>query len=184
MTKLKILTLDDEAFAARCRELEALCTKFNPDLVIGIACGGPFVANCMFSDVRHAVVKCQRAGTATKRKGVFKRLLRSLPRPVADLARKAEARMLAKRRVQIPQIELEVDVIAAIANARRVLVVDDAVDSGATLAGTLRAIRSVRGERQVASAVITVTTQNPVVRPDYAVFDNRTLIRFPWSLDA
>jgi hypoxanthine-guanine phosphoribosyltransferase len=65
-----------------------------------------------------------------------------------------------------------------------VLVADDAIDSGVTLATVLGLLREVcpRGS-DIRSAVITQTLMDPVVRPDYVLFQC-TLCRFPWSFDA
>jgi hypoxanthine phosphoribosyltransferase len=65
-----------------------------------------------------------------------------------------------------------------------VLVVDDAVDSGATLIAVLDAVYKAAGSSKVRSAAITVTTENPMVMPDYYLYHDETLIRFPWSIDA
>jgi hypoxanthine-guanine phosphoribosyltransferase len=63
------------------------------------------------------------------------------------------------------------------------LVVDDAVDSGATLMRVLAELRKLVPDGTVIrSAVVAVTTKTPLIEPDY-VF-HRQLCRFPWSLDA
>jgi hypoxanthine phosphoribosyltransferase len=82
----------------------------------------------------------------------------------------------------------EVDVIAAWITKHppqvRVLVTDDAVDSGATLATVLRHIHAVCPPGvEVRSAVITQTLEQPMIKPNYALFHN-VLCRFPWSFDA
>lgn len=65
-----------------------------------------------------------------------------------------------------------------------VLIVDDAIDSGATLMQMVTALRVVGVEREnVRIACITETTRNPVVRADY-VKHRGVLCRFPWSGDA
>ena len=74
--------------------------------------------------------------------------------------------------------------LAALENARRVLIVDDTVDSGKTLLAASEAVRRAIGEDvQIRTAVITSTWRNPPVRADYCLYD-RTLVRFPWSFDA
>lgn len=70
-----------------------------------------------------------------------------------------------------------------VSKAGRILIVDDAVDSGATLLRVAETLRSASPEAQIASAVITVTTRNPAIKPDYTLYNDRTLIRFPWSAD-
>lgn len=69
-------------------------------------------------------------------------------------------------------------------DAQNILIVDDAVDSGATLLAVVEAVRIDMPGAEVRSAVITQTTPSPVITPDYTLYNNRTLIRFPWSMDA
>ena len=45
----------------------------------------------------------------------------------------------------------------------------------------LAAVRQVLPQAQVRSAVITVTTDNHSAEPDYALWRDHTLVRFPWS---
>jgi hypoxanthine phosphoribosyltransferase len=64
------------------------------------------------------------------------------------------------------------------------LVVDDAVDSGATLSRVLAAVAGLAPPgTEIRSAVIAVTTKSPCVEPTYALYRQR-LCRFPWSIDA
>jgi hypoxanthine phosphoribosyltransferase len=66
----------------------------------------------------------------------------------------------------------------------RVLVVDDAVDSGLTLATVLRVLREISpSNTQFRSAVVTVTLEQPLAEPDYVLYRG-VLCRFPWSFDA
>lgn len=180
---MRVITLDNHRFDAACRQLEDLCRDYAPDLVVAIATGGVYVADRIFGDVAHLTILKQRSVTAHKT-GFVARLLRHLPRPVADVLRMAESRVLSLRR-PTPGAPVLLDVAAhdAIKQSGRVLVVDDAVDSGATLLAVLRGVANVEGEREVRSAVVTVTTSHPLVQPDYSLYNNHTLIRFPWSKD-
>ena len=63
--------------------------------------------------------------------------------------------------------------------------VDDAVDSGYTLSHVLEAFKAVLpAGAEVRSAVITVTTDDPLVMPDFYLYNDKTLVRFPWAMDA
>lgn len=182
---MKVTTLNDEAFAEACRRLEERTRSFGPDLVVGIATGGELVAGRMFASVPHVSVESRRPTTAAKERcgGVW-RLVRRLPLWMRNSLRIAEARMLsAGKPRQVEAAELAPDAVAAIAGARRVLIVDDAIDSGATMARVLEAVRGVGGERQTATAVINVTTKKHLVEPDYRLYVDRRLVRYPWSKD-
>jgi hypoxanthine phosphoribosyltransferase len=66
----------------------------------------------------------------------------------------------------------------------RVLIVDDSVDTGATMLHVMDTLRRQAGVPvTLATAAITVTTERPLVAPDYVLL-RQQLCRFPWSLDA
>jgi hypoxanthine phosphoribosyltransferase len=64
------------------------------------------------------------------------------------------------------------------------LVVDDTVDTGATMVVVMDALRQRAPKGAVIrSAVVALTTPKPVVAPDYVLIRQK-LCRFPWSMDA
>lgn len=184
--QMKVITIDKDDFGRYCRSLELKCESFRPDLVIGIATGGDYVAEKMFIDIPHASIKLRRPTSESKdaSKHLF-RILRHLPRPLLDIFRICEAWLLRFRKIDILRdVHIPENLKASIINSHRILVVDDAVDSGGTLKSIVNALNRLKTDNCVVkSAVITVTTDNPVIIPDFYLFANRTLIRFPWSKD-
>jgi phosphoribosylpyrophosphate synthetase len=182
----------DAACAALMRTAE---THYAPDLLVGIRTGGLVVAEAMArAAIRPTAVlplTCRRASTGTKdRLTSLRRLLTALPRPVLDRLRLIEHRLLTGRRKKVdlqPFDHREAATIGAhlAATSRsRVLVVDDAVDSGVTLATVLGLLRTTcPAGTEIRSAVITVTLDNPRAEPDF-VLHRGILCRFPWSFDA
>ena len=99
----------------------------------------------------------------------------------------AESKVLAiKDRILKPapvQVSVCDELIAMLLQGgHKVLVVDDATDSGCSLLSVLNAIEEY-GSNEIRSAVITVTRKHTAIIPDYALFRNSTLVRFPWSAD-
>lgn len=183
---MKVVTLDSAGFAAACTRLEQAAAGFAPDMIVGIASGGVCVAQRMFAELPHAEVECHREGSAVKRSNAWLfAIIRRMPVFVRNRMRILEAKMLSGRRARSTSVAVSDSARLAISGAGRILVVDDAVDSGNTLAAVLAEIKALRAPgAAVASAVITVTTDCPAVQPDYTLFNNQTLIRFPWSMDA
>lgn len=183
--KTTVLTLDAPALDAACRRLETQVTAtYTPDLILGIRHGGAEVSGRMFPAVQHAEVSMHRPTTAGKRRLLSGRMLRSLPYAWLDRLRIWEARWLSRRAPRpYPAGVTPAEVPPLPAACRRILVVDDAVDSGRTLEVVLRWIATCCPEAEVRSAVLTVTTQHPLSMPDYYLYYPDTLIRFPWSLD-
>lgn len=182
---MKVTTLNKSAFEAACRELEKVCRGFEPDLVAGIASGGVYVAELMLAGVKHCAVGCRRPSSKAKDShSALWRIVRRMPLWLRDMLRRAEARMLARRsKPTLPEARIDVEDRAAIKSATRILIVDDAVDSGATMKTVSDILRQINPQAQIATASITVTTRNPLVSPDYRLFADLRLIRFPWSKD-
>lgn len=168
---MRVITLNPQQFADACHRLEALARAFHPDLILAIATGGTYVAREMFKDTPHTEVVCQRSTTRGKKQWLFA-IIRKLPIFMRDWLRIAEAKFLTKRATStVPLISDD------ISWAKKILVVDDAVDSGNTMA----AVCDLLNGKEFATAAITVTTDTPKVQPDFTLY--HTLIRFPWSKD-
>lgn len=190
--------LDPSRFAAACTSLmHQVLARYSPDLLVGIRTGGMVVAEAMARSVPQPVpvlpLTCRRAATGMKtRMKVLPRLLAAMPRPAVDRLRWLEHRVLSSRRhaIKKPQ-QIDRGEAAAIgrhlaeaAGPRRVLVVDDAVDSGVTLSTVLQLLRTAcPPDTELRTAVVTVTMEQPLVEPDFLLYRG-VLCRFPWSFDA
>jgi hypoxanthine phosphoribosyltransferase len=191
-------TLRQPAFDTACAELMRLVEEqYAPTLIVGIRTGGLIVAQSMVraaaSPLLVLPLTCRRASTGVKsRVPVLRGVLAALPTPVVNLLRRLEHRLLIAPRgsrarpQQIDHAEAEAIAawVAGSARRARILVADDAVDSGVTLDTVLGLLRRLcpRGT-EIRSAAITQTLENPKARPDYVLFHD-TLCRFPWSFDA
>lgn len=200
MAKIKftVQTLDDRGLQAAAHALSAAVLQdFRPNIVIGIRSGGFRVAELMADALPPEAIllpmTCRRPSSAKKERfGIVRDMLLSLPHAVTDRLRVLEHMILTQR--ASPQAKkdfvadpAEFGQIAHLLRLRgdtaRVLVVDDAVDSGATLLAVTETIREVMDAQAVLkTAAITVTTQSPLIQPDYAMY-RYVLCRFPWSLD-
>jgi hypoxanthine phosphoribosyltransferase len=193
-----LLTLGQAEFQTACAGLmRGVEHDYDPTLVVGIRTGGLVVADSMARAASAPLpvlpVTCRRATTGAKsRIPLFRAALATLPRPAVDLLRRFEHRLSATARAHQKRPQLidhdEINVIAEWlarrAAQQRVLVADDAVDSGVTLGTVLRHLRAVcPSGTEIRTAAITQTLDRPVTRPDYALFHG-TLCRFPWSFDA
>jgi len=179
---MRVITLNESEFVATCTRLqEEVVGRFVPDLVVGIANGGVHVARNMFAEVPQVSVERRRPSTSRKPRRMFGRL----PYFVTDILRMLESVAFSARKPStsiLPAIGEETS--AAIGKARSILIVDDSVDSGVTMSVVVDAVKeAVRPGAKIKTAAITVTTKNPVIRPDFCLYDDRTLIRFPWSRD-
>ena len=198
MARYRVETLDQAALKRTARELYArAAADFHPQIVIGVRTGGYHVAELMQEGfepgVRLLEATCRRPGTAKKgNSSLFKKTLKLLPRFVNDRLRIMEHRMLTERAgvaVQqgertIPESELAaIEVALREHDAARILVVDDAVDTGSTLMTVTKKVGAIASAHAtIRTAAVTVTTKTSLIDPDYVIYRD-VLCRFPWSFD-
>lgn len=185
---MKVITVDEEGFGKMCQclEKEVLDSGYMFDTLVGIARAGVYVAD-RFDAGNKFIITSQRSGTSAK-KGILVSILRVLPAFVNGFLRCVEAKLLEmKDRFRNPELKkIDIDPLLRqrlAQGGRKVLVVDDAVDSGLSLLSVVEAMKIVSNDNEIRTAVITVTRKKPMVDPDYALFRDSTLIRFPWAVD-
>ena len=194
-----VLSFDRQSFEEVCAELMRKTKRDGlPDLIVSIPTGGAFVAEAMVKVADRTVpvlpITCRRPSSRLKPgAGAVKRMIASLPRPALDRLRALEHAILTRNAATPPSapyrfIEEELSGfdawVRSAPRAASILIVDDAVDSGATLMQVVEQVRRrVPPDATVRSAAITVTTTRPLAMPDYSLF-YRQLCRFPWALDA
>lgn len=189
--------LHPPAFAAACASLlHQVLGRFRPTLLVGIRTGGLVVAETMQQaapDIPLMPLTCRRTATGWKaRVKILPRVLAALPQPAVDRLRWLEHRVLSPRRrrsagqQQTDRAEAEAigRFLAQQPTPRRVLIVDDAVDSGVTLATVQALLRQVcPPDTEFRSSAITLTLSRPLAEPDFVLYRG-VLCRFPWSFDA
>jgi hypoxanthine phosphoribosyltransferase len=193
----KIVTFDENGLAAAAAELmgRMVADAYMPDLIVGIATGGLRVAEMLPRPENCPVIGCtvRRATSSGKAQSrVFRGLVRRLPYVITNQLRRIEdtSRERSGRSAPVPSGDFQdalatIDSVVREPEPRRVVIVDDAVDSGGTLSLVQGALQH-RLPTSVAlrTAVLAVTRphQSLLVQPDYHLYD-MTLCRFPWSHD-
>ena len=195
---MRVITLTPEALddhAARLAAEIANCDSIRYDAVVGIYRGGSEFCNVFLKHFparrcgARFDVALQRPSTKKKTDGVG-RFLRRLPNALLNVMRVAESLVLevytrcsGKDKGLKVQLPSELISLLLATPAPNVLVIDDAIDSGHTMAAIIAAVKEVNPQALVRSAVVTVTTRCPKVKADFALYRNRTLVRFPWASD-
>ena len=194
---MKVITLSQKALK---RESLSLCKriqedKFAPDIIIGIATGGIYISQpikeCFEEKGWHgfyAEIKLSRHTTKIKKRTNIKSVLQKLPYPLLNRLRMFEVTFFEKlkshqyntnkeSKIQLPQKLKE-----EIKNASSLLLIDDAIDTGATVLAIKNVIASLNPNITIKVAVLTVTHKHPYIEPDYTNY-KRALLRCPWAED-
>lgn len=194
---MKIITLDQAAVTAHCLQLleMARADGFPADAVVGVKTGGWLVAQTLQTsrpEMPLAHLKCQRPLTKTKKTLGLKRILSKMPYIITDTLRRIEHNRLEARAQQLTSKVKRVVTDDTVSNLLpdmpknrpfRVLVIDDAVDSGGTLVTVADHLEQLLpAGTDVRFATITTTFSTPQRRPNYTIYDT-VLCRFYWSDD-
>ena len=165
-------------------------------LVLGVAKGGLPIARHVYNqllqypgvDLQLGEIQCQRPTTKMKkgnpaREQMVRFFFSITPKFMLNKLRVIEHNWLSSRAERL----LCRNVVSDIPNSDFdiILVVDDAVDSGASLFNILENLTSKQRipTHRIKTLTVALTQQNPILEPDY-VFIRNVLVRFPWSLDA
>lgn len=189
---MRVITALGSDFDRLCDELaKTVINDYSPDLIIGIATGGEFVARAVAKNIDAPVMIIKRQRKLTKYKSRFKisKLLALFPRWLNDILRKVEIKnnerkFIAKGKVWTPS---DVVVISgdldSLSQYKKVLLVDDSVDSGSTMVDSIKFIQDYLAEgTALKTAALNVTFSEPVLTPDFYLYKD-TLIRCPWAND-
>lgn len=190
---MRVITADNDELKRLSRKLHDLVEEsgFAYDTLVAVASAGIYIAE-NFPESKYFIAECHRAGSGTK-KNIGKNILSHLPHWLSSALRMAESisgelrqRMdaLAGRGIALREVMLDDALRDMLRSGKhRILIVDDASDSGRTLLSVKDTLLKLSPDSEVRTAVITQTRRNPVLTPDYCVYNNKTLIRFPWAPD-
>lgn len=196
LPRIEVKTLDNEGLRQAAISMNNMIFKdFVPDIIVGIRSGGYVMAEIMAKEASHQpillAISRRRKSTETKSKiKGLKNLLGFLPYFVTDHLRIWEHKRLNGKPVESPKPFVpDADELAKLKTilqpkqGHKILIVDDAVDSGATMKAVLDMVRSEAGSSSIVkTAALTLTTEHSLVNPDYVIYKN-VLVRFPWSFD-
>ncbi len=189
---MAVVTFNPTLLAEACHQLSCRVKAggFTPSLLIGIQHGGAEVARRMrndFPEAAYCEVRLSRPGTRQKSQGLAHRLLQHLPLWICNTLRIVESRVnewrsKGKDPVRIGTIRLPQDITSTLSNPS-ILLIDDAIDTGATIQQARLQLLKQFPDITIRVAVITVTIPHPLCDADFCLYHNRTLCRFPWSND-
>lgn len=184
---MKVIDLTETDIKKTC---DNLIVQFDCrfDLVIGIAEGGKLIAETIAQKLDLPLLLVKRQRPLTNRKSRIKSIFKHVPKRLLNIIRIAENRFYElsmnkkNRKDKSAEIQMLTDNYSflEVLPIKNVLLIDDAIDSGATILDVEKFFQPRSWNIKV--AVITQTFNNPLIKADYKVYD-KTLVRFPWSSD-
>lgn len=190
---MQVITLNHKEFL---KKLEELCEQIDmvPDVIIEVLNAGGYLGVAIkssnrFKNVHFKRVKLQRIGESIKSSLIFRIILKILPYSVLDKLRIYESNK-SKRTLDTANInelsKLEIDLndlhFPKETKIQKILIVDDAIDTGRTMFIVKNNVQKLFPEADINVAVMSWTLKKSLVTPNYYIFKN-SLVRFPWSKD-
>jgi uncharacterized protein len=175
---MRVINLGDLGRLASYLADQVRADGFAPDLIVCVeSAGWPIGLNINeHFGAQLESVRAERVGKRMKQRLGW--LLRSIPASLRAWLRALEQRAnlhgrMAERSVQMDVVEL---------SGKRILIVDDAVDTGHTIREVIGLLET-RGAcpEDIRVAAITQTMPSPAVAPHFVLF--HTICSFPWSED-
>ena len=193
---MNVITLNEAEFNRACDSLAIKIAEVGDTAaLIGVRAGGAMVAEKVFVylqkqgiHLEYYEVGASRYATAAKNSYGIKSSFKYIPVFILDWLRIIEHYIVNLRMKLSEEVERSVclddklvDYLAGL-DAGRLIIIDDAIDSGATVKALIDKINLINPELEVKVAVLVVTQKKPLVSPDVCLYQN-VLIRFPWSSD-
>lgn len=183
----KVITLSDSQLNEACMNLLGMihASGYVFDVVISIAEGGIRVGELLSTPSKsHFSIEVHRPGTKTK-KSRLKIIWQKLPQRVNNVIRIIESILLSVFKSQRQKYVIIPEHVEKFITSgqHKILLVDDAIDSGNTMRAVMEALMRINGNNSIKVAALTVTTTSSRQLCDYYLYSNHTLIRFPWSVD-
>lgn len=194
---MQVVTLNETRLNECAKTLAQMIAESDTsgfDALIAIRRGGSFVCDAFcrfFPQERYKErfdITLQRPSTKSKN-SFLGAILKKLPYFLLNILRIMEAIILTGRKSQKVREGVKVNLpdrlveILMREEEPKVLIVDDAIDSGNTLFAIENTLKKKNPQVRISVTVLTVTTSNPIRDADYFLYHNGTLIRFPWSND-
>ena len=194
---MRVVTLTPEKLIEKSKDLAKYIieSRWSPDLVIGIKTGGLYVAEILLEELHvngieseYQVISLSRPSTHRKKAFKVDKFLKKLPYFVLDILRNLEVYIIEqnkdnmydpKKEKDIPQSE---NLLQQIKISKKILLVDDAIDTGSTVLAIKNYIYNINPATEVKIAVLTTTHKNPYIKADFSLY-NRVLLRCPWAED-
>ena len=156
--------------------------NYDFDLIVFVARGSYIIGADLskFRDVPLLEIKCSRIGKIIKNS--IKPLIRYLPNSILLELRKKELQKRMNPKKALDNVDFEKDIFSKYKERKRILLVDDSIDTGNTIKECEKALHNYFENSEVKSASLNVMLDSQKY-PNYFLYAD-TMLRGPWSSDS
>jgi|WetSurMetagenome_2_1015567.scaffolds.fasta_scaffold83277_3 uncharacterized protein len=157
-----------------------LLSTFGDCIVLSISSGGTAIFNELKTGHKHISVNCRRPSSHSRVKKFLVMLVRAMPEPVRNFLRSIEHTFLMSFESGRRVVRFTDDAVVKIKSFGTIVVLDDAIDTGATIKSVIDGLRDAGCHGKIITIVFAWTNDKSAVRPDFW-HKKSVLVKFPWS---
>lgn len=180
---MEYIELSIEDTKEKCAKLyDDIKKEYNYDLVIFIAKGSFLIGEelAKLNNVDMLEIFATRRGNKLKK--YLKKSIKFIPKKVLIYFRKKEMNNDYHEKNSDRNIKYDKNLYSKYRKKRRILLVDDSIDSGNTIILVKKELENYFVDSQIRIAVFNTMSKSGFI-PDYSIYKN-TMICGPWSMDS
>lgn len=180
-----MIVIDYSNIDEYCDQLyKKVILEYNYDLVIFLAKGSYIIGKTMAEKNNCEFIEIFATRSGSKIKKLLKPFLKLIPQKIAKKLREKELNSNVHEYKSDRAINYDKNIWTHFKNKKKILIVDDSVDTGYSILYTYEAVKNYFDNADIKVASInTFTKSKSVVNVDYCLYED-CLIKGPWSSDS
>lgn len=157
-------------------------SKFKPEIVIFVAKGSFYIGDEISKYFNIPLIEIKAVREKNKLKEVVSPILKLIPKKIKHILREVEVNSNTHKKSSKRNVQLEEKYRAELLKYKKVLLVDDSIDTGNTIIEILNYLKNYNLEIKTAGLnIFEMSKEN--IKIDFSIYED-TLLNGPWSKDS
>lgn len=156
--------------------------EFTPEIVIFVARGSFYIGDEISKYFNVSLIEIKAVREKNKLKELVSPILKLIPRKIKQILREMEISSNTHKKVSKRNVEMEERYLKELLKYKKVLLVDDSIDTGNTIVEILNYLKKY--DLKIKTAGLNVFDMSKeIIKIDFYNYEN-TLLNGPWSKDS